>query len=267
MSGAVDPEALVFDTTEKLVDWMQDEYLSLLLLRSMKPRPTSKPPPRETSFEWGLSGVEEGKLMPYVIHAEGVRTWSLDGEWDKTVEVSFEPDARGDAPVVLVQLVPGRLTLECDRVQVEKLPAKRYRPPPRPRDDDFLVWGESGLSWNELLGFIDPPRSLDLYQQGTDRVPHCRVALEDRDTTISGPLYQMFRLQEAVEVERPWLFVSWMVGMSSTGHYFSVSRGTIDDDSWARVRRLPGLLGPCTVMSGSVRCSGDEWVKKWCGVP
>lgn len=66
-----------FTRAAALTDWLEDEYLSELLLRAIKPRPGRKlPANRVVQLEWGLAGTAEHKLQIYDARAEGVSTWT-----------------------------------------------------------------------------------------------------------------------------------------------------------------------------------------------
>jgi len=51
--------------------------------------------------------------------------------------------------------------------------------------------------------------------------------------------------------------------ITTVGHYVSFLRATLDDEAWKRVQRIPSELGECTVDSGSIRCSGEEWMARF----
>jgi len=147
---------------------MQEEYLSALLLRSMKPKPKRRPPKGEVAFEWGLLGANDDALQMYVVRASGVTRWTLDGEWDKDAEVSFVRDAEGNAPVVLHQQIPGLFALECEQITVERGPQKRYAPPPAPSDREFVVWGPTEVCLRELLDWVSPPTDVLVFELEAD---------------------------------------------------------------------------------------------------
>jgi hypothetical protein len=90
------------------------------------------------------------------------------------------------------------------------------------------------------------------------------VTADERARVIVGPCHEMFRLQRAANDERPSMFVSWMLGIGTQGHYFSVTRDQLTDHAqWSRALRLPAYLGDCEVMSGGIRTTGDAWLRDW----
>ncbi len=253
---------VILRSTAELIAWMHGEYLSELLLRALKPKPRGRQPPSEVCFEWGLVVPDTTKLTMYGARATGVSRWSLDGEWDKNEVISFVPDASGVAPIVLHQDLPGRLALECVTLDVERLPDKRWRPPRRARADQFLVWGRRPTSWRELLSWIAPPDGVRLFERLPGGKRTRALAPDELIPIITSPFFGVFRLQRTAEDETPWLWLSWSLAITTVGHHVAIQRGTLADADWDRVRALPGHLGDCQVISGTVRCSGAEWVER-----
>lgn len=160
---------------EGLRAWLEEEYLSEVLLRAMKPKPSKRAPQGGTvELEWGLV-VGERRLQSYQLRAQGVSRWTLEGAWEKNALVELEvPPGEG---LVLVQNVPGRLVLAAQRLEIARGPERRWTPPPRPSPTEFLVWGEREVSLEELLCWLSPPPGMRLYRQR----PAGHLAVDDAE--------------------------------------------------------------------------------------
>jgi len=245
--------------------YAEDEYLSEFHLRALKPKPRSASSsarlPESVTFEWGqVAG--NGKLQAYIATATGVTRWSLDGEWDKHAVVEFGLTTTKSG-ISFWQKVPGLLQLDCAALTIERGGIKRYTPPPEIRPDNFLVGGPQEVTWNQLREWLGVPSDYVLHDQTGDKLTPLDPA--SFDTPITGPYYMPTRVQAVAtpKSEKPWLWVMWMLGIGTVGHYLSINRGTCDDASWARAVRLPQHLGPTDVMSGTVKCSSATWLEKW----
>lgn len=251
-----------------LIDWMHDEYLSELLLRKASPKPStpSKPKPPKNGvvmIELGLAIPDEpSKLLSYLFRAEGVTTWTLDGEWDKHGDLEIRSITDSERGIAIDMRAPGRFSLVCERVSIERGPLRRYDPPRRPNDATLLVWGPREVTWNELLQWLAPERGIELFRQRTGG--DVLVPTEERERVAVGPCHAMYRLQRTPSDERPSVFVSWMLSIGRTGHYFSITRDQLSDHAqWSRALRLPEHLGECEVMSGGIRTTGALWLRDW----
>ena len=254
----------VFESTKGVYAWLEDEHIAYLLVRSMRPKPGLRAPRSGiVTFQWGDVGGEDGTITPYLVRAEGVTRWALTGEWDADAVLPLSLDAPERAPVVLHQLVPGRLELECARVVVTRGRTRPYQRPFAAPDDSLLVFGPREVTWRQQLAWIGPPPEMKLFEQMFGGRGNRPVAATEMDAVIRSPFIAMHRLQERAEDERPWLWIQWSLTITTTGHYVSLRRGTMSDEDWARVTRVPAHLGACTVMSGTVRCSGEEWMARW----
>lgn len=241
-----------------LLAFAEDEYLSELLLRRYD-RPKKKGTPERVAFEWGLV-VGERRLQSYLVEATGVTRWSLDGAWSNAHVVELElPEVVSG--VRLVQMVPGRLDLACAELTIEKGRTKSFTLPARIDPTQFLVWGPRTVTWRELREWLDVPGGLGIFEQRAGG--HLRV--EDESTPVPAPCFGRFRFQQRAEDE-PWLAVTWSLAVAQTGHYLTIERGTCDDAAWERATQLPSALGDCEVLSGTVRCTGKEWVETWAPV-
>lgn len=250
-----------FNRAADLVGWLHDEYLSELLLRKISPKPGRRlPRAGVVSLEWGLV-IGETKLQIYRARADGVTTWALDGAWDKAAACELHEIEDRPAGLSLVQRAPGTLSLVCERITVERGPERRLTLPPRPDSSSLLVWGDLEVSWSDLLAWIAPPPDLRLFIQRPGR--NLLLDPERASEPIRSPTLGMFRLQRDADAEEPWLWICWALAITRVGHYFSLIRGTLDDPSWARMQRLPAHLGPCTVRSGTIRVTGEEWLERW----
>lgn len=258
-----------FTDARKLVDWMQSEYLSELLLRKASPKPSTLAralPPKDGAvmMEWGLALPDEpNRLASYLLRAEGVTTWTLDGEWDKHGELQLRSIEGGKGGIVFDLRAPGRFTLVCKRVSIEAGPMRRYDPPRRPDNHRLLIWGPREVTWNELWTWLAPaPPGMQLFRQRSGG--HLQVPEREREQRIVAPYYDMFRFQHSASDGRPSMFLSWMLGVDSTGHYFSLTRDTLTDHAaWSRALRLPAHLGECEVLSGQIRTTGERWLRDW----
>lgn len=251
-----------------LVEWMHAEHLSELLLRKASPKPSApakaKPPKNGVvTMEWGLViPDQESKLASYLVRADGVTIWTLDGEWDKHGALEIRSIIDRDVGIAFDMRAPGRFTLVCDRVSIEPGPMRRYAPPRRPDNTRLLVWGPREVTWNELWQWLAPAPGLDLYRQrnGGDVL----VPADERARVAVGPYHDTFRVQRTASDERPSMFVSWMLSIGKTGHYFSIERDQLTDHpQWSRALRLPEHLGECEVLSGGIRTTGDGWLRDW----
>lgn len=246
-----------------LIDWMQNEYLTQLLVRRMRPKPGRKLPRGEVTIEWGERSNDS--LQLYRLRAEKVTRWSLEGEWNENEPVEWVVDPPTDAPIALHMKVPGLLVLECGQLTVEPGKVVRYRDPTpvAPDPTTFLVWGPRELTWNAVLGWIEPPAGVRLYEQMPGDKGNRLLSDEELAALIKAPCTGMYRLQAGADAERPWLWVQWGLCITVVGHYLSLQRGALDGAAWARALRLPRHLDPCTVFSGTVRCDAEEWLARW----
>ncbi len=243
----------------ELIAFAEDEYLSEVMLPALtKP---SKKVPKSVTFEWGLviPGDGAAKFQSYMVTATGVTKWSLDGAWSKThvIEMDFAPTKKR---IAMTQTIPGVLALECASLSIERGGLKRYTLPPRILADRFLVFGAREVTWTELRQWLAVPDELDMYDQTSvdTLIDHAKD-----DEVIKSPCFGLHKFQTAAGVEAPWISVAMMLAITTKGHYFSVHRGTCDDAAWEHAKQLPAQLGPCEVMSGTVRCTGEEWIAKW----
>src|SRR5690349_9599857 len=103
----------VFTKADALVDWMHDEYLSELLLRKLSPKPRSRPPKGGTiTMEWGLAIPDQNrKLKAYLVRAEGVTVWTLEGEWDPHGELEVRSIVDRDGGLAIEMGAPGTFKL------------------------------------------------------------------------------------------------------------------------------------------------------------
>ncbi len=125
------------------------------------------------------------------------------------------------------------------------------------------MFGPREVTWRELVGWLEPPQGVRLFRQVPGGASHRPVDDGEMDATIRAPYFDAFRLQKDATDEACWLWMSWMLAITTVGHYVSLRRGTLDDAAWSRVRRIPAKLGQCTVFSGTVRCTGREWVERF----
>jgi len=257
-----------FTDAKKLVDWMQSEYLSELLLRKATPKPSApaKPrPPKDgvVTMEWGLVlPDQENKLAAYLLRAEGVTAWSLDGEWDKHGELELRSIANGSGGIVFDLRAPGRFSLVCKRVSIEAGPLRRYDPPRRPDDTSLLFWGAREITWADLWQWLAPAADMQLFRQRSNG--HVLVPADERRRPIQSPCYDTFCIQRSAGDARPSMFVGWSQSVGTTGHYFTVTRDALSDHAaWSRALRLPEHLGECEVLSGGIRTTGVLWLRDW----
>jgi hypothetical protein len=257
-----------FTDAKKLVDWMHSEYLSEVLLRKASPKPRAPAkglPPRDgvVTMEWGLVlPDEEYELASYLVRAEGVTAWTLDGEWDKHGELELRSIAKGKGGIVFDLRAPGRFTLVCKRVSIEAGPVRRYDPPRRPDGDSLLIWGPREVTWNELWTWLAPAPGMQLFRQRSSG--HLLVPKSERKPVIVAPYHDVFRLQRSASEARPSLFLSWMLSVGSKGHYFSLTRDMLTEHAaWSRALRLPAHLAECEVMSGGIHTTGEVWLRDW----
>jgi len=250
-------------TAESLLSFLEEEYLSEVMLRNMRPRPgPTLPPGGRVDFEWGLQ-IAEQRLAIYRVRAEGVTHWSLDGSWDRNSVVEFESitsavDADG---ITLVQRVPGRLELTCAAVSVERGPTRSFRLPAVPSPTEMLVWGEREVAWSDLLTWLDAPASIRVFER--DHVNSAMSPVSQLTDPIKAPCFGMYHLQRSPADQAPWVSIHWMLAFPGAGHYFTLTRGSADDQAWDRMRRLPEKLGECNVLSGTVRAGSAEWIRRW----
>ncbi|AKF11497.1 hypothetical protein [Sandaracinus amylolyticus] len=250
-------------TTAELIAWMEGEYLSEALLRRATPKPTAKRAPRSVRLVLGLVVPEDPpQLQQYTLEAHGVTRWTLDGEWDVDTPLSFPDVELPDAPVAIVIDAPGRIVLTASHVEVERGATTKYRPPPRPRSDELLVWGPREISWRDVLAAVGAPASTRIVcVRHRGGVLHEQEVEGDAlDARFVAPLFDRFELRTASG--EPWASIHHMLAIGRTGFYLSITRAPgADDDRWARARRAPIELGECEVMSGSVRTTSSEWAR------
>ncbi|MFN7135643.1 MAG: hypothetical protein ACK4N5_26460, partial [Myxococcales bacterium] len=118
MASRKKSNARVFEDTASVLAWMEDEYLSALTIADLAPVPVAEGgAPDAVTFTWWLDAP--GARTPYRVEASGVREWRLLGELGRG-EIFMPPPEPGLSPIVLVMEVPGRLTLACTRLRIEK---------------------------------------------------------------------------------------------------------------------------------------------------
>jgi hypothetical protein len=254
----------VFTGMPQLVDWMQTEYLTELRVRAMKPKPGKKLPKGEVTLEWGERSGDDA-IQLYLLRASKVTRWLLDGAWDKSQPLDWVVNPPTDAPIALHMKVPGLLVLECGQLTIEEGRLARYRDPTPPAPDPrcFVVSGPQEVTWREMLGWLEPPDGVRLFEQMSGGKGNVLLSEEKIEAVVKAPCFEMYRLQRSAEDRDPWLWIHWSLCMTVVGHYLVLRRGALDSVAWGRVLELPRRLGACTVSSGAIRCDAEEWLVKW----
>lgn len=235
MAGKRPTNRWTFDTTDQVVAWMENEYLSELTLEGLDPAPAEGVTPPAVRFSWALHGTGAGRVVPYAVVAEGVRAWMLDGPRD---DAAISVTANEGPGVRLVFGVPGTLTLECDRLTVTRGRTRKKPPPPRPHTDYayFVVTSERAATVGDVLAALGAP-------EGVEVVSPLPV---DPDARIVPRGPGTFELREG---GRAWIKVYNMTAANVAGFSLSVSRAGATDAEWRRAQDLPRLLGPARVAS------------------
>jgi hypothetical protein len=235
-----------FSSTRDLVTWMQEEYLSEIALDDMDPMPAhdEEQPPADVCFTWWLRGG--GRRVPYRVTARGVRRWFLDGELgDGAVSI---PPPNDPAPGVhlVMEVLPGRLLLECASVVVARGRAERTIER-RPFVDYayFTVSGAGDLTAAELLEYLGAP-------------PGAKVVAGGSGTLSTLPT------QGSMDIEVggvTWVRVFRAARPGEPGYWMSVSRVSASDADWHRAQALPGRI-QCSEVASAWEFSGtpSQWL-------
>jgi hypothetical protein len=236
-----------FSSTRELVAWMQDEYLSEIVLEILSPRPTSGEcqPLSEVSFTWWLHGG--GRRVPYRVVARDVRVWSFEGQLGDGAISIPPPEDDASSMRLVMEVPPGRLVLECESVAITRGRAERTLQK-RPFIDYtyFSVSGADDLSPVQLLEVLGAPSG-------------ARV--------VTGGSAELLTLPAVGRVEVQVDHVDWVVVFRAVhrgepGYWMSVSRASASDDDWHRAQALPRHVR-CTRVGSAWEFDGtpSEWLE------
>jgi hypothetical protein len=229
--------AWTFDTTSAFVAWMQDEYLSEIVLDALAPAPGTKAV--TVSFTWWLHGTGGPSRVPYKVTARGVTRWTLKGELDTTTAIGMEA-GRGSG-IRIVMSVPGALTLHCASVSIQRgAKQKLRRMKVRPLADyrAFHAHGPGRPTQAAILKGLGAPAgaTIDRTAKFLERV------------MVGGAVW--IDLYDA-RTER-----------ARNDHYvYNVVRGTATDDEWRRAAELPKHIAATRVESAwEFEGTPAEWI-------
>jgi hypothetical protein len=203
-----------FDSTSALVDWMEDEYLSEVVLDDVSPTPGK--PARTVRFTWWLYGTGGPSRVPYQVEARDVTRWTLVGAREGHA-IGFSPPAKRSrgSGVRIEMTVPGKLTLECRELAIVRGKKQRL---PRPKKhfttySYFHVYGRGAPSAKQILSALGAPPGARAAGRGGDR----QIMVRDKN----------------------WVEI-YDFGAESPGDYhWNVVRGAATDDEWHRALEMP----------------------------
>jgi len=246
-------------STEELVAWMFDEYLSELVLLRVKPKPRKRrgKPPSEVVFEWGLEDLEyEGerdKYFAWRLTAEGVTHYTLAGELDLEEELTVAEHS-SEAPIGFTMNVGGQLTVGCEALLVEELKPKYRKARPRPWPHDFdLRSTKKDLTVGDLVAAFNLPEADEVSVKGVR---------DGRAATASESLVSLARQIQAYMVSKPKReLVVFTVEDSSNSVRLGIQRRDgATDEEWHRVWQVPTKLPQVTeTWSRTLVCPPDPW--------
>lgn len=227
---------------------MHDEYLSEITLDALSPSPAPMKTgavPREVRFTWSLHGTGNGDVVPYVVHAKGVRAWHIDGKnGTQAIGMSDGPSKKG---VHFFMETPARIELACDSVDVVRGNVKKgRRAHPFTDYDHFHAEAERRISVAQLLDALGPPEGATL-----DATP----SLPPRDALIGSR--KILDLLTISVRGAPWITVQNFNHDRPSAFEMRIARAGATDDEWHRAQEMPYRLGPCRV-SGAWDFQGDD---------
>lgn len=240
-----------FASNAALFRWMEDVYLSALLLRKPTPMP-AKWRGGDVAFTWVMPDADGGaKSDAFDFVATGVKTFTLDGAVDLSTEIGVEPttSARG---LDLVMTIPGRLALRCAKLAVTHRKTT-IRLPPRPHEGQFLVWGDVQHSSASLVARVGTFSLVD--DQGK---PLSKAVAESPPV---GPYHEDVHVVPAGKTAPILVTLRWMVGATRSSLYVQLLRQKADDATWRKFAWLPTQLDGVQVLSRDARTDGPGWAK------
>lgn len=253
-TARVDDERQSFTTNDALFEWMHDEYLSEITLDAVKPLPKkSGAVPREVRFTWSLHGTGNGDIVPYLVHAKGVRAWNIDGKKGSQAIGMSDATSTGTGKkkgVHFFMETPARVELACDSVDVVRGKVKKGKLAlPFTDYDHFHAEAERRISIDQLLAAFGAP---------ADATLAATPSLPPRDALI-GSAGMLDVLTISVR-GAPWIKVQNFNHDRPNAFEVRVARAGGTDDEWHRAQEMPHRLGPSYV-SGAWEFSGDD--VKW----
>lgn len=237
-----------FETTEALVTWMEDVYLSELVLLK---KPTKK------GFVVGMPDLDhEGakdRFFVWSFAPKGVSTWQLSGELGTDCELTFDRAPEVKAPVALRLHAGGTLVVGCASIEVKDEPPKLRKARPRAWQNSFTMWSDDTTTTvGQLLGLLGLPSLRSFGEPSTIALPDWTLAeLRDRS----------HRAWCAVDGER-WAISVGPVFRHEPGWTLGIQRReTATDDEWDRAWKLPTLLPTLDIRSRTLHTDAAGWAK------
>ncbi len=232
-------------STDALVDWMQDVYLSeLVLLAASKRRIVVGM--RDLDYAGARDRFRVWALTP-----QPPVTWVVDGELDDDAELTFARVAGCDAPVAIALNAGGRAVLTCAAIAADEQPPKLRKARPRPWQHDFTMeHADARATVGELLAHLGLPTLASFGEPRVVAAPGWSLAsLRDRSHRA---FCAMAGAREVVAITPIFRGEpGWTLGVQRR-------RGATDDE-WDRAWRLPGVLGAGPVRSRTFVGDAAAW--------
>jgi hypothetical protein len=252
-------------TTEAFVAWMEDLYLSELVLLSCKPAPKAVAPrraPARVTLELGLRDHEhEGardRFFVWSLVATGVTRWVLEPSADhptleSDAELTFPPTDDVAAPITLRLRAGAGAVLACTAIETSEAAPRFRKARPRAWQRNFTMWMSSvSETVDDVLCELGDEVTLMSY----DDVP----ILAQRSWLLSGLDDRTPRAWRILRGDRHIASLS-LVFRHQPGATSSLQRADATDDEWDILWSLPVRFDAERVMSRTLDTTGAAWAR------
>lgn len=249
----------ILRTTAELVAWMEDLYLSELVLLSAKPAP-KKRVPDEVVVVLGMPDLDhEGardRFLAFELVATAVERWEADGRLDTDHELTLTLADDAAAPIAVRFHAGATALLACGQVVAEEREPVLRRARPRPWQHQFTMWSDDTTTTGaDLLALLQLGPEVRL--ESCDEPP-LRGELEWPLASLHRRTPRAWRIMAG---ERMLLVTAFQFRGSDPGFTLCVQREEADDALWDRVWALPGSLGVQQVSSRTLRTDPAGWAR------
>lgn len=235
-------------STDALVDWMQDVYLSELVLLSASKR----------KLVVGMRDLDyagaRDRFLSWSFTPQPPVTWVVDGELDDDAELTFARVAGADAPVAITLHAGGSAVLTCAGLVVDEGPPRLRKARPRPWQHDFaMAHADVRATVGQLLAHLALPTLASFGEPRVVAEPGWLLA------SLHGRWHRAFCAMDGAResVAITPIFrgdPGWTLGVQRC-------RGATDAE-WGRAWQLPHVLGAAQVRSRTfVTSDAAAWAK------
>ena len=253
----------IFQKTDDLAEWMQDEGFDELVLLSCKPTPKAPKPAtaRKTKalavvIEVGIVDIEhhgpKDRFHVWRVEAHDVVRWEAGAALDKQVELTLDRAADVDAPIALRLIAGGVALLACGRVDVVDAGPRLRAARPRTWQHDLNFYLHGDTTVGAMLEAVGAPGA---HLQSC----HERPLRAEAAWTLTSLNERTGGAWQVMDGERD---IAAFGASSDLPHWLlSLQRGSdATDDEWDRCWwTLPIRLSRDEVWSRTVKKTKDEW--------